>query len=74
MLYQFSNNENLKIIVQVSVLPCFTGNHTRYLFIAQSAEEKAEWMKCIEKSINDTVYNGFKERKRKLAHDIPGVY
>jgi cytohesin len=50
------------------------GNHNRYLLMAQNPEEKAEWMKCIEKSINDTVYNGFKERKRKLAQDIPGVY
>ena len=54
---------------------CFcAGNHSHYLLIAGNSEEKKEWMKCIEKSINDTVYTGFRERKRKLAQDIPGVY
>ena len=49
------------------------GNHDRYFLEAQSEEERSTWMKCIEKSIDDAVYNGFKQKKRKVAQESPKV-
>lgn len=53
---------------------CFLGNHDRYYLEAQSEEERSTWMKCIAKSIDDAVYNGFKQKKMKLAQESPRAF
>lgn len=54
------------------------GNHDVYRLVATSAEERDEWIKCIEVNLrHSSVYDSMTQRRRKITGikglDIPEI-